>query len=151
MIHLPPTSSMISLEGEPCDPLPAPWDPSQAYKTITYYLPRPVCKGSWIRYFLNGKEIGVAFENLYYGMYRLCVLCALTRRQSIGKYHPAVSAYMGGTVRVNFGDQKFCIDRETLDKHGAKPMSECARQPAQQMEGVKVDASQEESADRNQT
>ena len=66
MIHLPPQPSLTSEKGEPCDPLPAPWDRKHIYNTVTYYLPRPICHGSWIRYFLNGQEVGdaVAFENL---------------------------------------------------------------------------------------
>ncbi|KAJ3128626.1 Set1/Ash2 histone methyltransferase complex subunit ASH2 [Physocladia obscura] len=41
---------------------------------------------SEIRYFKNGKELGVAFTNLYNG-----------------KYYPAVSSYQYGTLTLNFG------------------------------------------------
>ncbi|KAI8607568.1 hypothetical protein BC830DRAFT_1175186 [Chytriomyces sp. MP71] len=42
--------------------------------------------GSEIRYFKNGVDLGVAFTDLYQG-----------------KYYPAVSSYMSGTVTLNFG------------------------------------------------
>ncbi|KAI9348437.1 concanavalin A-like lectin/glucanase domain-containing protein [Zopfochytrium polystomum] len=48
--------------------------------------PLPIVDGSEIRYFKNGKELGVAFRHLY-----------------LGKYYPAVSSYQGGVITVNFG------------------------------------------------
>ncbi|KAJ3073379.1 Set1/Ash2 histone methyltransferase complex subunit ASH2 [Podochytrium sp. JEL0797] len=43
-------------------------------------------RGSEIRYFRNGVDLGVAFRDLYNG-----------------KYHPAVSSYQHGTLSLNFG------------------------------------------------
>lgn len=67
LIHLPKQEALTSIEGEKCDPLPDCWDMKSAYETKTYYLPRPICHGSWIRFFVNGEDQGIAFENLYYG------------------------------------------------------------------------------------
>ncbi|KAI3651975.1 hypothetical protein MP228_003278 [Amoeboaphelidium protococcarum] len=119
MICLPPlrrdadgNGILESAEGAACDPLPGYWDGRSQYQAVSYRLPRPVCKGSWIRYFINGQDLGIAFKDLYYG-----------------KYYPAVSSYMGGTVRMNFGDDSvgggFSIDQAVLDKFNAKGLNEC--------------------------
>ena len=63
------------------------WDPDR----MDQYLPfkskplTPVPK-SYIEYFKNGQSLGVAFKDL-----------------NLGKYHPAISAYGGASVSVNFG------------------------------------------------
>ncbi|KAJ2767677.1 transcription factor, contains a PHD finger motif, partial [Coemansia nantahalensis] len=75
------------------------WRPSERYRQFTYTRPEsqrpmyadgipplPVLAGSELVYFKNGKCLGPAFQKLY-----------------LGKYHPAISSYMGGKVRVNFG------------------------------------------------
>lgn len=46
----------------------------------------PPLKGSSIRFFKNGRDLGVAFEDI-----------------PEGAYYPAVSLYMGGRVKLNFG------------------------------------------------
>ncbi|KAJ3410796.1 Set1/Ash2 histone methyltransferase complex subunit ASH2 [Chytridiales sp. JEL 0842] len=48
--------------------------------------PMPKIPGSEIRYYKNGKDLGVAFRDL-----------------NLGKYHPAISLFGGATVSVNFG------------------------------------------------
>ncbi|KAJ2543706.1 transcription factor, contains a PHD finger motif, partial [Coemansia sp. RSA 1933] len=48
--------------------------------------PMPVLAGSELVFFKNGKCLGPAFQKLY-----------------LGKYYPAISAYMGGKVNVNLG------------------------------------------------
>lgn len=49
------------------EPLPEIWEPGMAYQPVTYYGPRPRLKCSEIRFFVNGQDQGVAFENLYKG------------------------------------------------------------------------------------
>ncbi|KAI8607866.1 concanavalin A-like lectin/glucanase domain-containing protein [Chytriomyces sp. MP71] len=62
--------------------LPTPTDMDNLFRTkLMEKLP-----GSEIRYFKNGVDLGVAFTDLYQG-----------------KYYPAVSSYMSGTVTLNFG------------------------------------------------
>ncbi|KAI8916006.1 hypothetical protein EDD86DRAFT_197412 [Gorgonomyces haynaldii] len=83
------------------------WDP----KKWTNYLPFPYRKiepnpGSYIEYFLNGKPLGIAFQDLLHG-----------------KYHAAISAYMGASCTVNFGpDLKYPIE-------GYTPMSKASELP----------------------
>ncbi|KAJ2624927.1 transcription factor, contains a PHD finger motif [Coemansia sp. RSA 1358] len=74
--------------------------PGERYRQFTYSRPEsqrpphanselpplPVLAGSELVYFKNGKCLGPAFQKLY-----------------LGKYYPAVSAYMGGKVKVNLG------------------------------------------------
>ncbi|KHN89191.1 Set1/Ash2 histone methyltransferase complex subunit ASH2, partial [Toxocara canis] len=58
--------------------------------------------GSYIRFFLNGQDCGVAFRDLYAGF-----------------YFPAVSLYQNATVRCTFGPRfRFAPPK------GAKPMCE---------------------------
>lgn len=49
------------------DPLPDLWTPDILYVPVKYYLPRPRLVGSWIRFFVNGADQGVAFRDLFYG------------------------------------------------------------------------------------
>jgi hypothetical protein len=108
MIHLPKQETLTSADGTACDPLPEPWEPTNVYQTVPYHLPRPVAHGSWIRYFLNGKDLGVAFENLYYG-----------------KYYPAVSVYKQARVEVKFTE----VPADVTAMHMAKPMAQCVVKP----------------------
>ncbi len=86
MIKLPPLSVSDSQELES-----RIWQPEQ---TSGLYLPFKRHKqisrmqGSEIRVFKNGKELGVAFRNLY-----------------LGRYLPCVSSYFGGKVTLNFGPE----------------------------------------------
>ncbi|OMJ29385.1 Set1/Ash2 histone methyltransferase complex subunit ASH2 [Smittium culicis] len=48
--------------------------------------PLPILKDSEIVFYKNGKSLGVAFRGLF-----------------LGKYYPAISSYMGGRAKVNFG------------------------------------------------
>lgn len=53
---------------EQCEPLPAMWTPDMiTYLPVRYPLPRPRLPGSWIRFFVNGVDQGVAFKDLFYG------------------------------------------------------------------------------------
>ncbi|PVU85478.1 hypothetical protein BB559_007004 [Furculomyces boomerangus] len=89
------------------------WDPLTIYKAFGYSQPKdvmppsiedsnmegyegpgmippvPIVQESEIAYFKNGKSMGKAFRGLY-----------------LGKYYPAISSYMGGKVKVNFGRNK---------------------------------------------
>ncbi|KAJ3109613.1 transcription factor, contains a PHD finger motif [Phlyctochytrium planicorne] len=64
--------------------------------------PLPKLPGSEIRYFKNGKDLGVAFKDLY-----------------LGKYHVALSSYRGGSLTVNFGP-----DFTHTIPEGARPLRE---------------------------
>eukprot|EP00158_Paraphelidium_tribonemae_P008662 Partr_v1_DN28644_c1_g1_i5_m50432 putative ash2 (absent, small, or homeotic)-like (Drosophila) len=108
MISLPEFND--SERDENSDPLPSPWNPTKAYEQVRYRGTRPRLKGSEIRYFVNGKDQDVAFSDIFYG-----------------KYHPAVSSYMGGTVTVNFGETPFKfppISSSTGGPYNYRPMSE---------------------------
>ena len=60
-----------------------------------------------VRFFINGKDQGKAFENLQAGI-----------------YYPAASVYMGGQVRYNFGpDFAFAMPNEP-DGVAVRAMSE---------------------------
>ncbi|PVU94561.1 hypothetical protein BB561_002460 [Smittium simulii] len=51
--------------------------------------PIPILENSEIAYFKNGECMGTAFRGLF-----------------LGKYYPMVSSYMGGKVKINFGNSK---------------------------------------------
>ncbi|ORY41290.1 hypothetical protein BCR33DRAFT_718928 [Rhizoclosmatium globosum] len=78
MITLPTPSDMDNLVRRL-------WKVESSY---VQFRTKPLVKmhGSEIRYFKNGVELGVAFTDLYNG-----------------KYYPAVSSYMHGTLTLNFG------------------------------------------------
>jgi hypothetical protein len=81
-IFLPPLSKTNRTELER-----RMWNPS----FMTDYLqikasPLEPLHSSEIRFYKNGKELGLAFKDIYFG-----------------KYYPAVSSYMGGKVTFNFG------------------------------------------------
>ncbi|KAI8803405.1 hypothetical protein BJ742DRAFT_908305 [Cladochytrium replicatum] len=79
LIHLPATPDGYS------DLSRRLWDPMTPY---IQFRSRPLAThhGSHIRYYRNGVDLGIAFSNL-----------------NRGKYHAAVSCYMGATVQINFG------------------------------------------------
>lgn len=89
------------------EPLPAPWDGISTYETVKYYGHRPRTTGSHVRFFVNGVDQGIAFNDLY-----------------TGKYHPAVSTYMGGRVRVIFGGPECPFKFPPSSEFNAIPMSE---------------------------
>ncbi|KAI9199562.1 uncharacterized protein BJ171DRAFT_517912 [Polychytrium aggregatum] len=77
----------------------------RAYSTFPS-KPMDVAEGAEIRYYKNGADLGVAFKGLY-----------------VGKYHPAFSCYMQGSVTVNFGpDFKYPLPE------GAQPFSKVANE-----------------------
>lgn len=57
-------------------------------KEVEYEVKQEILLDSKITFFKNGKPLGIAFENIYRG-----------------KYYPAVSTYMGGTAKLNFGPE----------------------------------------------
>ncbi|KAJ2510990.1 transcription factor, contains a PHD finger motif [Coemansia sp. RSA 1939] len=95
LIYLPPLDA-----DERQDLNDRKWHPAERYRQFTYSRPAaqrppyanselpplPVLAGSELVYFKNGKCLGPAFQKLY-----------------LGKYYPAISAYMGGKVKVNLG------------------------------------------------
>jgi hypothetical protein len=94
------------IDGQPCDPLPAEWNGEDRYNTVPYFGNRPICRGSQIRFFVDGQDQDVAFADIY-----------------AGKYYPAVSSYFGGRVSVNFGQHPFqCGGQPPMN---SRPMSEC--------------------------
>jgi hypothetical protein len=68
------------------DKLPSPWNPTKPYDPVPYYGTRPQLKRSFVKFFVNGQDLGVAYEDLY-----------------LGKYHPAVSMFNGTKLKCNFG------------------------------------------------
>ena len=63
------------------------WDPEEMVQYVPIRSPPlDILVGSEIRYYKNGKPLGLAFKDLYEG-----------------KYHPAISLYNGATATVNFG------------------------------------------------
>ena len=74
--------------------------------------PLPILKGSEIEYFLNGKSLGNAFQDLY-----------------LGKYYPAISSYMGGKVELNFGPKFKFPPTETWKDVKIRAISELEYQP----------------------
>ncbi|KAJ1675972.1 transcription factor, contains a PHD finger motif [Spiromyces aspiralis] len=95
LIHLPP---LDPIEQRDIDE--RRWHPDEVYRAFKYTRPEserppdappelpplPILRGSEIEYFLNGRSLGTAFRDLY-----------------LGKYHPALSPYMGGRAELNFG------------------------------------------------
>ncbi|KAJ2688011.1 transcription factor, contains a PHD finger motif, partial [Coemansia spiralis] len=95
LIYLPELDS-----DERQDLVDRKWQPTERYRQFTYSRPEsqrpayadneipplPVLADSELVYFKNGKCLGPAFQRLY-----------------LGKYYPAISSYMGGKVKVNFG------------------------------------------------
>ncbi|KAJ1921910.1 transcription factor, contains a PHD finger motif [Mycoemilia scoparia] len=95
LIHLP---KLDAIERQDIDE--RKWQTGELYRPFNYTRPEserpidappdvpplPILRGSEIEYFLNGKSLGNAFQDLY-----------------LGKYHPAISSYMGGKIELNFG------------------------------------------------
>ncbi|KAL7750201.1 transcription factor, contains a PHD finger motif [Sorochytrium milnesiophthora] len=85
MIHVPPLS-----EAEQKLLYARRWDhfKNPQYLPLKEKRPLPYTTGSWIRYFRNGHDLGVAFTDI-----------------CLGRYYPCVSSYKTGKVKVNFGPE----------------------------------------------
>jgi hypothetical protein len=93
-------------------------------ETMPEYLPflsPPMVKlpNSYIKFFKNGQDLGIAYKDIYQG-----------------KYHPAISLYRHGNVTANFGpDFKFA------GPSGSRPFSDACNLPmwTPLLENLKLD------------
>ncbi|OMJ08175.1 Set1/Ash2 histone methyltransferase complex subunit ASH2 [Smittium culicis] len=67
--------------------------------------PLPIVKDSEIVFYKNGKSMGTAFRGLF-----------------LGKYYPAISSYMGGKAKVNFGGTTSPFKFEPPCKYNDQPI-----------------------------